>query len=54
LNYQYTLNFKNEENEGKTALFWWWDQGEVGKHKERRNEGVHGRYILYPHLKIEE
>jgi hypothetical protein len=35
-------------------IFWWGVPIGGGGHNERVNEGVYGRCILYPYMKIEE
>jgi hypothetical protein len=54
LDYQYTLNLKNEWQEGKINLFQRWVLVGGGKHKERENESVNDGHFVYPYMKREE
>jgi hypothetical protein len=39
---------------GKNRYFLNMDISGRGGHRERKNEGVYGRCILYPYMKLEE
>jgi hypothetical protein len=54
LDYQYTLNLKNEGQKGKINIFHRWGPVGRGGHKEMGSEDIYGGCIWYPYMKIEE